>query len=83
MWWAIFIILGLILTMVIGTMVIGSHQEEKQGYENKQKSYFLELGNKISDLEDTISDLENTVADLTIEIKNLSQQPKYTKNKKN
>lgn len=81
MWWAIFIILGLILTMVIG-----SHQEEKQGYENKQKSYFLELGNKISDLEDTISDLENTVADLTIEIKNLkdlSQQPKYTKNKKN
>lgn len=78
MWWAIFIVLGLILTMVIG-----SHQEEKQEHENKEKSYFLELGNKISDLEDTISDLENTVADLTIEIKNLSQQPKYTKNKKN
>lgn len=81
MWWAIFIILGLILIMVIG-----SHQEEKQGYENKQKSYFLELGNKISDLEDTISDLENTVADLTKdikEIKDLLQQPKYTKNKKN
>lgn len=78
MWWAIFIVLGLILTMVIG-----SHQEEKQEYENKEKSYFLELGNKISDLEDTISDLEHTVADLTIEIKNLSQQPKYTKNKKN
>lgn len=78
MWWAIFIVLGLILTMVIG-----SHQEEKQEHESKEKSYFLELGNKISDLEDTISDLENTVADLTIEIKNLSQQPKYTKNKKN
>ena len=78
MWWAIFIILGLILTMVIG-----SHQEEKQGYENKEKSYFLELGNKISDLEDTISDLENTVADLTKEIHDLLQQPKYTKNKKN
>ena len=81
MWWAIFIILGLILTMVIG-----SHQEEKQGYENKEKSYFLELGNKISDLEYTISDLENTVADLTKdikEIKDLLQQPKYTKNKKN
>ena len=81
MWWAIFIVLGLILTMVIG-----SHQEEKQEHENKEKSYFLELGNKISDLEDTISDLENTVADLTKEIKeikDLSQQPKYTKNKKN
>lgn len=78
MWWAIFIVLGLILTMAIG-----SHQEEKQEHENKEKSYFLELGNKISDLEDTISDLEHTVADLTIEIKNLSQQPKYTKNKKN
>jgi len=78
MGWAIFIVLGLILTMVIG-----SHQEEKQEHKNKEKAYFLELGNKISDLEDTISDLENTVADLTIEIKNLSQQPKYTKNKKN
>ena len=78
MWWAIFIVLGLILTMAIGSL-----PEEKQEHENKEKSYFLELGNKISDLEDTISDLENTVADLTIEIKNLSQQPKYTKNKKN
>ena len=78
MWWAIFIVLGLILTMAIG-----SHQEEKQEHENKEKSYFLELGNKISDLEDTISDLENTVADLTKEIHDLLQQPKYTKNKKN
>ena len=78
MWWAIFIVLGLILTMTIG-----SHQEEKQEHENKEKSYFLELGNKISDLEDTISDLENTVADLTKEIHDLLQQPKYTKNKKN
>lgn len=78
MGWAIFIVLGLILTMAIG-----SHQEEKQEHENKEKSYFLELGNKISDLEDTISDLENTVADLTKEIHDLLQQPKYTKNKKN
>lgn len=78
MGWALFIVLGLILIVVIG-----SHQEEKQGYENKEKSYFLELGNKISDLEDTISDLENTIADLTKQIHELSQQPKYTKNKKN
>lgn len=78
MGWALFIVLGL-----ISIVVIGSHQEEKQEYENKEKSYFLELGNKISDLEDTISDLENTIADLTKQIHELSQQPKYTKNKKN
>lgn len=77
MMWVAFI--GLLFILI---MSVGSRQEDKQKYEDKEKSYFLELANKISDLEYTISDLENTVADLTKEIHDLSQQPKYTKNKK-